>query len=133
MNDLKQEIIALETRHEERHAQQLIFNEKLTDSVSKMAETVNKLEVFQAELNHTNDDVSDLRKAMKENSDDIDDIRLTQVSNQTIIDELKRWRLWILGAIGGLIVTYIGSQFMAPKPDPVQQSLLEVLKELKKG
>lgn len=131
IDDVKQAVIEMRATAEQRYLQHDDLLRKLAESVEKMASAISKLDVFHSELNHTNNEVSEVRRMVKENSDDIESIHLTQVSNQTIIDELKRWRLWILSAIGGLIVTYIGSQFLTPKIDPVQQSMIETLKELK--
>jgi hypothetical protein len=127
IDQLKVIIQGMESKHNERHDQQLIFNGQVNETLKSINTAINKLDVFQSEMNSTNNAVDHLRITQERHSEQIAKINEGRAGDKTLLDELKQWRILIFGSFAAAIITAIIT-LMIPKDNDT--AILKILTEL---
>ena len=131
VDQLKSIIEGMESKHNERHDQQLIFNSQVNETLKSINTAINKLDVFQSEMNSTNTAVEHLRVVQERHSSQIAKINEGRAGDKILIDELKQWRILIFGSFAAAIVTAIVATFL-PK-DNTDAVIIELLKNIQQS
>lgn len=120
---IKSQIENLDKRLDEDRREQREFNKSVSESLEGINRSLNQLEVFQSELNHTNRIVADQGVSIANNTKDISDIKNNQGRSEQVVSEMRWFKRTITGALVLMIMAAIWGQIA---PDPQTEAIRQL-------
>lgn len=130
---LSQKVQNLEGKIEDWLSEQKEFNKSVTKTLHSIGNSINKMEVFQAEINHMSKKIDGIEIKADKDREKIEAIQNTQNINQEVIKEYR----WLKRGLAAMFITaLLGGGYTAVKEDPnkaILEKLVQIVEKTSKG